>query len=136
MSGETFQIEILTPDRKVLDVTGTQIVVQTVCGSLGILARHTPMIAPLAKASPIRVQLPDKSEVKVAVSGGVIEVLPRRVSILARVAELDSEIDGNRALRAKERAERRLAEKRSDTDFARAENALLKAIVRLQIGKK
>ena len=106
MSGETFQIEILTPDRKVLDVAGTQIVVQTVCGSLGILARHTPMIAPLAEASSIRVQLPDKSEVKVAITGGVLEVLPRRVSILARVAELGSEIDLDRALRAKERAER------------------------------
>ncbi|MBP7247588.1 MAG: ATP synthase F1 subunit epsilon [Negativicutes bacterium] len=136
MSGETFQIEILTPDRKVLDVAGTQIVVQTVCGSLGILARHTPMIAPLAEASSIRVQLPDKSEVKVAITGGVLEVLPRRVSILARVAELGSEIDLDRALRAKERAERRLAERQSDTDFSRAENALRKALVRLRIGGK
>ena len=136
MSGETFQIEILTPDRKVLDVAGTQIVVQTVCGSLGILARHTPMIAPLAEASSIRVQLPDKSEVKVAITGGVLEVLPRRVSILARVAELGSEIDLDRALRAKERAERRLAERQSDTDFSRAENPLRKALVRLRIGGK
>lgn len=136
MSEETFQIEILTPERKVLEATATQVVVQTICGSLGILARHTPLIAPLALASPIRVDLADKSGHRIAVSGGLIEVLPRRVSILATVAELDIEIDLARAEKAKERAERRLSERQSDTDFARAENALKKALVRLQIGNR
>ena len=68
---------------------------------------------------------------KAAVHGGIIEILPDKVTVLAEVAEWPEEIDVNRANEAKIRAERRLATKDADLDVARAEMALKRSLARL-----
>ena len=71
-----------------------------------------------------------------AVSWGFAEVLPDRVAILAETAEKASEIDVDRARRARERAEERLKRPDPDTDFRRAQVALQKALIRLQVAAR
>jgi F-type H+-transporting ATPase subunit epsilon len=70
------------------------------------------------------------------VSGGFIEVASDRVSVLSDVAENPEEIDVERAQRAKERAERRLASRGEDVDFPRAELKLQRAMIRIQLGRE
>jgi F-type H+-transporting ATPase subunit epsilon len=71
-----------------------------------------------------------------ACSWGFVEVLPERVIVLAQTAEAASEIDLNRAEQAKSRAERRLASKDPNLDYARAQLALLRAISRLDAARR
>ena len=72
----------------------------------------------------------------VAVSGGYAEVLPTKVTVLATTAERAKEIDLERALAAKERAERRLKERQEGIDFAKAEAALQRAIARIRAAER
>jgi F-type H+-transporting ATPase subunit epsilon len=72
-----------------------------------------------------------------AVSGGFAEVLPEKVTVLAEAAEVAREIDIDRAERARERAEKRLAEaKREELDHIRAEAALKRSLIRLKVARK
>jgi F-type H+-transporting ATPase subunit epsilon len=103
-------------------------------GELGILPGHIPMVAPL-NIGAVRLKKDGKTEF-VAVSGGFLEVRPDQVTILAQSAEIASEIDVERAVRAKERAEQRMNDQKLEhTDFRRAELALQRAINRLAVSE-
>jgi F-type H+-transporting ATPase subunit epsilon len=92
------------------------------------------MVAPLA-IGVVRLTAPgSKDQELVAVSGGFLEVRPDKVTILAQAAEKAEDIDVERALRAKERAEQRMKEQKvEDIDFRRAELALQRAMNRLTV---
>ena len=135
MSNETFQVDILTPERKVLEIKATQVVVQALSGSMGIKASHVPMVSPLTTVWPVRVWPAEGEDFEVAICGGFVEVHSDRVSILAQTAELPAEIDLDRAERAKERAEERLKRDKGDVDFNRAETALQRALMRLGVAE-
>jgi len=103
---DTFQLEITTPDRSVLDEQVQEVVLPGVEGYFGVLAGHAPMLAQLAVGEvSYRVGTQRKFLV---VSGGYAEVLRDAVHVLARTAERADEIDLDRAVRAKERAEAEL----------------------------
>lgn len=107
------------------------VITQAAEGEIGILPRHTPFVSPLGITN-VRVKK-DGKEFRVAVSGGFMEVRPDKVTILAETAELDREIDVERAESAKARAERRLAEtKQQEIDFKRAQLSLQRAMNRLK----
>lgn len=103
--------------------------VKTGGGELGILPKHAPLAATV-KPCVVRVKTA-QGEGYIPVSGGFLEILPEKVTILADVAELPQDIDIERAEAAKERAEKRLAQ-RDGIDTLRAEAALKKAIHRLE----
>jgi F-type H+-transporting ATPase subunit epsilon len=103
-------------------------------GDIGILPGHAPLIAGLAIA-PLRVKAED-GELQLAVSGGFIEVQPKKITLLAATAETAEEVDIKRAEAAKERAENRLKSHDSEIDFTRAELALRRALVRLKVAGK
>jgi len=128
----TMKLEIVTPERIAFSDEVSMVIVRGELGELGILPKHAPFVTPLV-VSLVRIKK-DGSEHLVAISGGFIEVSEKQVSILAESAELPEEIDYERALAAKERAERRLANKGADDlDFRRAELALQRAINRLRV---
>lgn len=106
-------------------------------GEIGIMPGHIPILATL-EPGVMRVKLEDDSEEKIAISGGFLEVSKEKITVLARTAELPEEIDVDRALKARERAEKRLKEISKDrVDQARAKAALDRAIARLNVvGKK
>jgi F-type H+-transporting ATPase subunit epsilon len=126
----TLRLEIVTPERKVYEQDVNMVVVKGVAGELGILPHHIPLVTPL-KIAPVKAKI-GNSDTYIAVHGGFMEVRKDKVVILAEAAELGSDIDVSRARLAKERAERRLAQKQSDLNAARAESALQRAISRLE----
>ncbi|MCD9022252.1 F0F1 ATP synthase subunit epsilon [Cohnella silvisoli] len=126
----TFRLEIVTPERKVYEKDVNMVVVKGVAGELGILPHHIPLVTPL-KVAPVKAKIDNKEEF-IAVHGGFMEVRKDKVVILAEAAELGADIDVSRARLAKERAERRLAQKQADINHQRAEMALQRAISRLE----
>lgn len=131
---KTVQLDIVTPERKVYSEQVEIVNARTVEGAIGVLPGHAPLVAML-EISTVRMTR-DGREERVAVSGGFMEALPEKVTILAEAAELPEEIDVERAKRAKERAERRLSQSGDDIDVVRAELALRRALNRLEAASK
>lgn len=126
----TVLLEIITPERVVVKTQVSMVSVRTGGGELGILPRHFPLAATVVPGV-VKVKL-DEGEDYIAVSGGFLHVRPDHVVLLVDTAEVGWSIDVRRAEQAKQRAERRLAEKHPDIDMARAETALHRALFRLQ----
>lgn len=130
----TIKVSIVTPDGPVVDEDVEMVITRATSGELGILPGHISLVAPL-KISAVRLKNNGKYDV-VAVSGGLLEVRPEQVTILAQAAEMATDIDVERALRAKERAEQRMKDlHQEDIDFRTAEMALQRAINRLSIAE-
>ncbi len=132
----TLRLEIVTPTRPGLTAEASFVMAPTTAGVVGILPGHAPLMARLATG--ILKYIAGEKTAKLAVSDGYLEVTPDKVVVLAEAAELPEEIDVERALAAKRRAEERLhASLREDTDQIRARASLRRAVNRLQAaGKK
>lgn len=133
MSDKLLKLEIVTSERKVLDTQVESLVVPGVEGYLGILPRHAPLVAGL-KIGVINYRQDGKSE-QAALCGGFLEVANNKATILANTVEFANEIDIERAVEAKRRAEERL-KKKADIDVQRAELALARAFIRLKVSGK
>ncbi|NOZ55237.1 MAG: F0F1 ATP synthase subunit epsilon [Calditrichaeota bacterium] len=130
---KTFQFEIVTPEGKVYSETVESVIAPGVDGYFGVLAGHTPFMTAL-KIGEIRVRTHGET-VLFATTGGFVEVLPHRMTLLAETAEEASRIDVSRALAAKERAEKRLKSRSPDVDVERARLALARALNRLRVAQ-
>jgi F-type H+-transporting ATPase subunit epsilon len=128
---ETFKLEIVTPEKRVVDTAAEEVQIPGKNGYLGVLPGHAPLITELAVGEITYRQ--NSSEQRLAVAWGFAEVLPNRVTILAETAERPSEIDVERARKAKQRAEQRLASGDSSVDVERALDALHRAEARLHV---
>lgn len=127
-------VEIVTAERSVLEDTADMVVAPGSEGVLGILPRHAPMIA-LLKAGELRLKK-GSDEVAVALTGGVMQVEPARVIVLADAAERAEEIDEARAREAVERARQRMAEARDKADHIQLTAAVERANVRLRVAER
>lgn len=128
---KTFHLEIISPDRKFYENDAWMIEFDTTEGQRGIYADHVPTTCVLV---PGVLTIYGDEEVKeAAVLDGFVEVLPDKIVILSQACEWPEEIDINRAKEAKIRAERRIASQDSNTNLARAELALRKSLVRIQL---
>lgn len=123
-------VEIMSPERLVLQAQADSVVLPAADGELGILRGHAPLLAEL-QAGQIRLRTGDKLEL-FAVSGGFVEVEHDRVNVFAETAEMAHEIDVERARQAAERAKAVLRKPQSEVDLELAEAALLRALVRLR----
>lgn len=124
-------LEIVTPDKLVLSETVDYVGAPGYEGEFGILPNHIPFLSALAIGS-----LYYKSGGKtnhVFISGGFAEVSDNKVSVLAEAAELAEDIDLERARKAKERAEQRLAQQKEKVDYARAQASLQRALARMRM---
>lgn len=128
---DTFQLEIVTPEKKVVDTAAEEVQIPGKGGYLGILPGHAPLITELAVGEIAYRE--SATEQKLAVAWGFAEVLPNKVTILAETAERPSEIDVERARKAKERAEQRLTSGDTSVDVERALDALHRAQARLDV---
>lgn len=126
-----FKVEIITPDRIFFTGEADFIEFTTVDGDIGVYKEHIPLTTVLA---PGAVKIHNGEEVKeAAVHAGFAEILGDKVTLLAEVAEWPQEIDVGRAEAARKRAQERLESHANDTDFKRAEFALRKALIRLDV---
>ncbi|WP_088012526.1 F0F1 ATP synthase subunit epsilon [Gottfriedia acidiceleris] len=130
---KTMKVSIVTPNGPAYEGETEFVSTKATSGELGILPGHISTVAPLATA-PVKIKSPAGTDY-VAVSGGFIEIRPEAVTILAQSAEASTEIDVERAVEAKKRAEQRLQDRRPDTDIKRAELALHKAMNRLNVAQ-
>ena len=131
---DTFQLEIVTPEKKVVDTSAEEVQIPGKNGYLGVLPGHAPLITELA-VGEITYRA-GATEQRLAVAWGFAEVLPNKVTILAETAERPSEIDVERARKAKERAEQRLANGDNTVDVERALDSLQRAESRLEVAAK
>ena len=99
------------------------------------MANHVPMVASL-KIGPLKVVFPDGREESLAISKGFVETHKDKITVIVQTAELDKDIDVERAKRAKQRAEERLQKKEDSLDVRRAQLALARAMARLKVAEK
>jgi len=133
---DTFQLEIVTPEKKVVDTAAEEVQIPGKNGYLGILPGHAPLITELAVGEITFREKSGSNEQRLAVAWGFAEVLPGKVTVLAETAERPSEIDVERARKAKERAEQRLAGGDTAVDVDRALDALQRAESRLKVASE
>ena len=130
---DLFKLHVITPERRFYDGEASMVELTTTEGDIGVYRNHIPLTAIVA---PGVLKIHEEGEVKeAALISGFIEILPERITIMAEVAEWPDEIDKGRAEAAMKRAEERLANKTEAIDVKRAEFALRKALVRLDIAK-
>jgi F-type H+-transporting ATPase subunit epsilon len=131
---DKLNLEVITPEKLALRETVDEVVVPGLDGELGILPEHTPVISQL-KTGILTYRQGSESK-QMHVSGGFVEVLPDRVSVLSDVAERPEEIDLERAQRARERAEQQMSARGEEIDFRRAELKLERALTRIQLANR
>lgn len=129
-----FRLKVISPDRIFYEGDASMVELKTSEGEVGIYRNHIPMTMVL---EPGVLRITESEEVKeAALHAGFIEILPEEITILAEIAEWPEEIDTNRAEEARIRAERRLKSNEANINIARAEVALRKSLVRLELGKR
>lgn len=128
-----FDLAIITPDRIFYEGKAFMTELNTREGEIGIYKNHIPLTAILEPG--IVVITEDSGKREAALHGGFLEILPEKVTILAEGAEWPQEIDVNRAREAKIRAERRIQTQDPNINLARAEIALRKALVRMELAE-
>ena len=132
MSDKTFTLEVITPERSAVDAEVLSVQATATDGSMGVLARHAPLIAALA-AGPRRYRDPSGKEIDLLVGDGFAEIHGNRMKVLGDFAEFPAEIDAERAERSLVRARERLKKRGPDVDSVRAEAALRRATARLKV---
>jgi F-type H+-transporting ATPase subunit epsilon len=132
MAEKELLLEVVTPDRLVLSTEADVVVCPGVEGQFGVLVGHIPFLSAL-EIGEMYYRKGGQTEY-LAVSGGFAEVTGTKVTIVAESAEKGREIDVERAKRALERAEKRLAAaKTAEIDWARAEAAMRRSLVRAKV---
>jgi F-type H+-transporting ATPase subunit epsilon len=126
---EKIELEIVTPERRVVAEVVDSLVLPSQDGELGVLPGHAPLLCRLT-IGQVAYKKDGKEEI-IAISGGFAEILGERVSVLAETAEFSAEIDLDRAKQAQERAEPRTRLEQTEWDFPRAKLALQKATNRI-----
>lgn len=132
METQPFTLDVVTLKRIVFSEPIESVVAPGTVGYFGILAGHTPFVSSL-QTGITKITKANGEKLNLSTSGGFLMTDGKKVILLAESAERPEEIDVSRALKAKERAEKRMAERAPDTDIDRVRAALLRAITRLKV---
>jgi len=127
----TIHVDIVSAEQEVYSGLAEMLFAPAELGEVGIAPRHAPLITRL-KPGEVRVKLNDKESLAYYVSGGLLEVQPHVVTVLADTAIRAHDIDEAAALQAKARAEELLADKTDKYDYALAKAELAEAISQLK----
>lgn len=132
---DTFQLEVVTPEREVVREAVSEAQIPVLGGYIGVLPGHTPLLAEMG-IGELSYHVGNRV-VSCTAMGGFVEVLGDRVIVLADSAERADEIDAARAEAARDRAQKRMATTNDpNVDWKRAEESLKRAQVRLQVAAK
>jgi F-type H+-transporting ATPase subunit epsilon len=131
---DTFQLEIVTPEKTVVHDVAEEMQIPGKDGYLGILPGHAPLITELS-VGEITYRKENYTH-HLSVAWGFAEVLPDKVTILAEAAERAEEIDARRAQEAKKSAEASLAKCGTEEDFKQTAGDLKRAETRLEVPEK
>lgn len=129
------EFKIVTPERVVFEDTVDAVILPTVDGEITVLPHHIPLVS-LLSAGVLRIKK-GTEETPLAVSSGVIEVDGKRVVVLADTAERADELEEEKIEKARQAAQKLMAEKRTDTEgFAEATAALERELARLKVARR
>ncbi|PPD22267.1 MAG: F0F1 ATP synthase subunit epsilon [Methylomonas sp.] len=128
----TIHVDIVSAEKEVYSGLVEMVFAPAEMGDVGIAPRHAPFITKL-KAGEVRVKISDKESYEFYVSGGLLEVQPHLVTVLADTAIRARDIDEAAAIEAKLRAEEMLEDKSGEYDYALAEAELADAIMQLKM---
>lgn len=128
----TVHVDIVSAEESIFSGLAEFIAVPGQMGELGIYPRHAPLITRI-RPGAVRIKVPNQPEEElIFVSGGMLEIQPQLVTILADTAIRGEELDEAKALEAKQNAETALRDRASAVDYARAQAELAEAIAQIQ----
>jgi len=130
----TLHVDIVSAEKEIYSGTAEMVFAPLATGEVGVLPRHAPLIARM-KPGEVRVRT-STEELQFYVSGGVLEVQPHVVTVLADTAIRAKDMDEAAAVAAKQRAEEALKDRKTDIDYAQAQADLAQAIAQLQFIRK
>lgn len=120
----TIQVEVVSAEESIFSGQAEFVVLPGEAGELGVYANHTPLITRI-KAGPVRIKVPGEARDElIFVAGGILEIQPDVVTVLADTAIRGTDLDEARAADAKRMAEEALANAKSKLDLARAHSEL------------
>ncbi|MFN9708087.1 MAG: F0F1 ATP synthase subunit epsilon [Burkholderiales bacterium] len=120
----TIHVDVVSAEESIFSGDAKFVALPGEAGELGIYPRHTPLITRI-RAGAVRIERTDGREEFVFVAGGILEVQPTTVTVLADTAIRGKDLDEAKALEAKKLAEEALKNAKSDIDLARAQNELV-----------
>lgn len=131
----TVHVDIVSAEAAIFSGPAEMVFASGVMGDLGIMPRHTPLLTQL-KPGEVRVVISRDVEEVFYVSGGMIEVQPHVVTILADTAARAKDLDEASAIAAKEKAEQAMKDKKSEFEYAQAESELAEAVAQIRAIRK
>jgi len=131
----TLHVDIVSAEAEIFSGTATMVFAPAEMGEVGIAPRHAPLLSRL-KPGEVRVQTQEGEELSFFVSGGMLEIQPHVVTILSDTAIRADDLDEAQALEAKDRAEKLLADRSADIDYAKAQSELAQSMAQLAAIKK
>ena len=128
----TVHVDIVSAEESIFSGLAEFIAAPGQMGELGVYPRHAPLITRI-RPGAVRIKVPNQAEEElIFVSGGMLEIQPQLVTILADTAIRGEELDEAKALEAKQNAETALRDRTSAVDYARAQAELAEAIAQIQ----
>jgi F-type H+-transporting ATPase subunit epsilon len=126
----TFQVDVVSAEEQIFSGQAEFVALPGEAGELGIYPKHTPLITRI-RPGAVRIQVAGGGEEFVFVAGGILEVQPNGVTVLADTAIRGGDLDEAKALEAKKQAEEAMVNKESKIDYATAQAELATAIAQL-----
>jgi F-type H+-transporting ATPase subunit epsilon len=132
----TIHVDVVSAEESIFSGQAEFVVAPAAMGEVGIYPRHAPLLS-LIKPGAVRLKLPDQAEeLVIFVSGGILEVQPGVITVLADTAIRGHDLDEAKALEAKRVAEEAMKDRSSQVDYARAQAELAEAVAQLQTLQK
>ncbi|MCE1242288.1 F0F1 ATP synthase subunit epsilon [Oryzomicrobium sp.] len=123
-------VDVVSAEEQIYSGEAEYVVLPGEAGELGIWPRHTPLLTRI-KPGAVRIKVPDGEAEVIYVSGGMLEVQPTMVTVLADTAIRGADLDEAKALEAKKAAEEALQNRSGNIDYAKAEAELAEAVAQL-----
>ena len=132
----TIHVDVVSAEQAIFSGIAEVVIVPAKMGEVGIYPQHAPMLTNI-KPGSVRIKIPDQAEEEVIyVSGGMLEVQPGVVTILADTAVRGVDLDEAKATEAKQRAEEAMKDRSSAMDYARAQIELAESIAQIAAIRK
>jgi len=131
----TMTVDIVSAEAEIWTGTAKMLFAPAVMGEVGVMPRHAPLLTKI-RPGEVRVINEEDEEEVFYVSGGMLEILPSGVTVLADTAQRAHDLDEAAALEAKEQAEKMLQDRKDDIDYAMAEAQLAQAIEQIEAIRK
>jgi F-type H+-transporting ATPase subunit epsilon len=131
----TIHVDIVSAEAEIYSGDAEMLIASAEAGDVGIAPGHAPFVSRI-RPGEVTVKVPGQGVELIYVSGGVLEVQPHVVTVLADTAVRAADLDEAEAIRAKERAEELLKDKQDSIEYAQAQAELAEAVAQLQVIRK